>query len=442
MNQNKRVLIISSVPITHFGNLGVDRVSALEESGYKVDYLTKYQDDNHHVIGIYKPQYITHFLKKIKSLLPKRIISNLRRLCPFLFPKDNYIRGNGTMITSVNEDSPVVDNHLLLSKIEPIYSFVFVLAWQDMITSRSLQAIYEKLRVPIILTLVDFQPITGGCYYFGNCRNFENGCGTCPALASNIFDDITRYNFHIKKEVYNSINCGFIVNPYSLEFIKRAKIVPNDRLQVSYFSMNEDLYKPQDKSICRDFFGIKKTKKYVIFSRFTSVTHDRKGYPYLLATINKFAEIIGSKKDEVLLLLAGGKDELFERQFNIDVMNVGTLTVSELINAYSAADIFFSSSIDDAGPSMVNQSIMCGTPVLAFNIGSALYMVDNGETGYRVPLKNIGAMASCLVEHFNLDDEDKEAMQMKCRIKGLETGSRRKFAKTVLDFAEKLYTIH
>lgn len=438
MDQKKRALIISSVPITHFGNLGADRVSALEEYGYDVDYLTKYQDDNSNVIGIYSPQSITNCLRKVKSLLPSCLVNILRRFCPFLFPKDNYIRGNGIVITSVSEDFPVVDNESLLSLIEPIYSFVFVLAWQDMITSQSLKAIYEKLKVPIILTLVDFQPITGGCYYFGDCRNFENECGNCPALERKAMNDMTHYNFQTKKEIYNSINCGFMVNPYSLDFIKQSKIISENRLRVSYYTMNENLYRPLDKSSCRNLFRIEKHKKYVIFSRFTSVGHERKGYIYLLAAINKFAEIIGSQKDEVVLLLAGGKDELFESKFNIDVLNVGMLNVDELINAYSAADLFLSSSIDDAGPSMVNQSIMCGTPVLSFNIGSALYMIDNGETGYRVPLKDVDAMANCLDAHFNLSNDERKVMQNKCRCKGLETGSRGEFAKKLVLFAEEL----
>lgn len=99
---------------------------------------------------------------------------------------------------------------------------------------------------------------------------------------------------------------------------------------------------------------------------------------------------------------------------------------------------FVSSSIDDAGPSMVNQSIMCGTTVLSFDIGSALYMIDNGETGYRVPLKDVDAMETCLAAHFNLGNEERKVMQNKCRRKGVKTGARCEFAKTLVSFAGKL----
>lgn len=439
MAKQKRVLIVSSVPITHFGNLGIDRVAALENFGYEVDYLTKYQDENPHVIGVYPKRRNTLFLKSIKSVVSLRCLSFLKHWYSSLFEKNNYINKDGIIITNPDENCPAVDNNQLLSLIEPIYSFVYVLAWQDMITSSSLRAIYDKLHVPIIITTVDFQPITGGCYYFGKCRNFEVGCGNCPVLGGMDENDITRQNFLVKKENYNSMNCGFMVNPYSMEYVKRARLVSsNDRYQISYYSMDENLYKPLNRDYCRHICGINEEKKYVILSRFTSFNDKRKGYSYLVSAINSFASEIGARKNEILLLLVGGRDESFENLFNVDVHNLGYLNVESLIQAYSAADIFISSSVDDAGPSMVNQSIMCGTPVLSFNIGSALYLVDNDETGYIVKLRDVDSMTQSLVKHFNLTPEERSVMKNKCREKGVKTGSREIFARTVVDFAEKL----
>lgn len=434
---NKRILIISSVPITHFGNLGVDRVVSLEELGYEVDYLTKYKDRDPHVIGIYRPRYIFSFFRNIRNLMPAKIVAVLRRLCPFLFPKKLHLSHEGIEVKSPDENCPLVDTETLLSFIQPIYSFVQILAWQDMITSVSIKAIYDKLHVPIVLVPVDFQPFTGGCFYFGNCRNFESGCGNCPVFKGCETNDNSKINFKIKKEVYKSINCGFMVNPYTMDFIKKSKIISENRLQVDYYSMDDTLYKPLDIQKCRQKLDIS-NKKYVILSRFSSLNNLRKGCQYLHEIINTFAEKIGHERINVLLLFAGGQDEDFEKKFNVDVLNVGTLSTDELVQAYSAADIFISTSIDDAGPSMVNQAIMCGTPVLSFNIGSALYMVDNGETGYRVPLLDTEAMSNYLIEHFNLTPDDRQNMKKKCRVKGLETCSRKRAAMNFINFATKL----
>ena len=45
------------------------------------------------------------------------------------------------------------------------------------------------------------------------------------------------------------------------------------------------------------------------------------------------------------------------------------------------SDVFLSPSIQDAGPMMLNQALMCGTPAVAFNIGVA-YDIINDKTGY------------------------------------------------------------
>jgi glycosyltransferase involved in cell wall biosynthesis len=61
---------------------------------------------------------------------------------------------------------------------------------------------------------------------------------------------------------------------------------------------------------------------------------------------------------------------------------------------YQASELFVSSSLQDAGPMMVNESIMCGTPVVAFNLGVSEDLVINGITGYILPLGNTNEMAS------------------------------------------------
>ena len=37
--------------------------------------------------------------------------------------------------------------------------------------------------IPIVWTLHDMNPLTGGCHYSGGCTRFINGCGSCPQLS-------------------------------------------------------------------------------------------------------------------------------------------------------------------------------------------------------------------------------------------------------------------
>jgi len=42
----------------------------------------------------------------------------------------------------------------------------------------------SKVRKPIIWTMRDMWPMTGGCHYSLDCRNYEKGCGYCEQLCS------------------------------------------------------------------------------------------------------------------------------------------------------------------------------------------------------------------------------------------------------------------
>src|SRR5690606_26435095 len=42
-----------------------------------------------------------------------------------------------------------------------------------------------KLEKPIVWTLRDMWPVTGGCHYSMECERFAVGCGHCPQLGSN-----------------------------------------------------------------------------------------------------------------------------------------------------------------------------------------------------------------------------------------------------------------
>jgi len=68
--------------------------------------------------------------------------------------------------------------------------------------------------------------------------------------------------------------------------------------------------------------------------------------------------------------------------------------MKKLMEVYKAADLFISSSVEDSGPLMVNQSIAAGTPVAAFNVGVANDLVIDGKTGVLAPLYDYEYMAS------------------------------------------------
>lgn len=56
---------------------------------------------------------------------------------------------------------------------------------------------------PIVWTMHDFNPMTGGCHYPGECVGYLENCSECPQLVVNKLD-VTRFVLKDKKHVYGN----------------------------------------------------------------------------------------------------------------------------------------------------------------------------------------------------------------------------------------------
>jgi glycosyltransferase involved in cell wall biosynthesis len=86
-----------------------------------------------------------------------------------------------------------------------------------------------------------------------------------------------------------------------------------------------------------------------------------------------------------------------------------------LAAAYQAADTFVCPSIEDSGPMMINESLMCGTPVVSFDMGVAGDLVHTGTTGYRARLGDCRDLARGIGAILALSPDQRDAVARECR---------------------------
>ena len=68
----------------------------------------------------------------------------------------------------------------------------------------------------------------------------------------------------------------------------------------------------------------------------------------------------------------------------------------KLINFYRNSDFFINQSIQDAGPTMVSESLACGIPVISFDIGMSKDLIKNDFNGYLIKEKSSISLAKIL----------------------------------------------
>ena len=106
-----------------------------------------------------------------------------------------------------------------------------------------------------------------------------------------------------------------------------------------------------------------------------------KGISYLVEALQKLSRMLSEKMCSEVLLVAIGND--FDKlkpllPANIDSLGLGFVSKDELPEIYSMCDMYLCSSVNDAGPMMVNQSLCCGTPVVGLRYGLARSIWLNG----------------------------------------------------------------
>lgn len=187
--------------------------------------------------------------------------------------------------------------------------------------------------------------------------------------------------------------------------------------------IDSDLFKPNNKLEAREKLGLPKGKKIIFFGA-ASLTSKRKGLKELIeALLGLKSQIQAGEGIDVFLAIAGRNNPQLGVNMPFDYKFLGYLNYKQLATAYQAADLFACPSIEDSGPMMINQSIMCGTPVVAFKMGIALDLVINNVTGYSVENRNSIEFASAIKKLLTLPTKELEIMKINCRKLGMERTS-------------------
>jgi glycosyltransferase involved in cell wall biosynthesis len=94
-----------------------------------------------------------------------------------------------------------------------------------------------------------------------------------------------------------------------------------------------------------------------------------------------------------------------------------------MVKAFNAATLFVCPTLEDSGPGILGQAMLCGVPTVAFATGAAIDMIQTGDTGYLAELGNSADLANGIEFIVRLNSDEYARMSGKCREIGMSTCS-------------------
>lgn len=428
MKGGKKVLYISSFdPSKGVGAIAMDHFKALINNGLEVDFLTKFPVEGH-------PE-ILYVLKK-----PINKYVNFIKRFPYYFLK-KYKKSNKNNTENIRyfthrkESEPPVPVNKILKKIDNDYELIIIYFWQGLLTYKTIKKIYDhNITSPKFVFLCpDYTVMTGGCDHIGNCNRYDKGCGYCPMIGSKKFNDFTSWNVKYSAKVVDKIKPYIIVNNYMLPFFEKSPILKNCA-GIIKGNMIIDLqkFKPLPIDQLRLKYKIPKQTKFIILFGAQNLANERKGIKYLIESLHQlYNKLSDDVRKQILLLIVGKSENINNLLPEFPQKYLGYVSTTSLPEIYSMSNVFVSPSVNDPGPSMVNQSIACGTPVVSFEMGTALDVIKGRGTGVCVPLKDTKGMADGIFNILQMDKQKYNQLRETCRKIAEELHSYKTFSDKI-----------
>ena len=241
-----------------------------------------------------------------------------------------------------------------------------------------------KIKKPIIWTMHDSWSFCGAehhpnvlekdnRYQIGYYRNNK------PKTTHGI--DLCRKVWNKKKKHLKNKEIVFISpSTWERDCLKQSKLFSNKQCFVIPNIIQKDLFRPLDKVAIRDIFKIPNDKKIIGFGAAYDVDNPKgiKGSYYLMQLLQKLPV-----PSDYFLVIFGTVSAEFTSKIDVPFFASGFI-YNPLILAqlYNACDCCILPSLIENLPTTCLESVCCGVPVAAFDVGGTKDIIEHKINGY------------------------------------------------------------
>lgn len=258
---------------------------------------------------------------------------------------------------------------------------------QNFLSHKNIRQLIE-LGKPMVITMHDVWYFTGGCHYTRECDHFTKSCGNCVLIKHAGEKDMSHKAWKIKHNMYSDRMKFVACSNWLANLAKTSSLLKQEQVSCIPNPIDRSVFNRKNKQLSRKAFSLPEDKILILYVA-VKVDNERKGYHYLAAALKKIYESDSALKQDIEIVVMGGVDDPSLVNFYFPTHFLGRLSnVDSIVSCYNAADLFIAPSLEDNLPNTIVESISCGTPVVAFNIGGIPDIIEHKYNGYLAAYKD------------------------------------------------------
>lgn len=292
----------------------------------------------------------------------------------------------------------------------------------------------RKVEKPIVWTMRDMWPMTGGCHVgaaFG-CDRYKLGCGQCPQLGSKMAWDLSRLVVANKRASLPKRLRVVGISDWLTECASKSQVFNGYSVQTISNNVDTRSFCPTSPEIARQALGLPVDKRIVLVGALR-VTEFYKGFDLFLEAMR------GVLREDVHVLTFGRDAGPGLASLDVSHTNLGFMSDTlSLRLAYAAADVFVAPSLMDAFGKTLAEAMACGTPVVCFDATGPKDIVEHRVTGYKAVPFETKDLANGIQWVLNLPRERHDTLRRHARKRAVERFDSRVIASQYKALYEEL----
>ena len=257
-----------------------------------------------------------------------------------------------------------------------------------------------RIKAPIVWSLHDMWPFTGGCHYDEWCGAFVKGCGRCKVLGSDKANDLSSKVFSVKQKAYANANITVVgLSNWLAEEARKSRLFADKPIVNLPNPIDPEEFGPINKIFARQLFGLPADKKLILFGAMSATADPRKGFSQLAGALEQLSS-------DYELVVFGSEEPRTPQGFKQKAHYLGMLNDNVSLKAlYNAADVMVVPSLQENLSNAIMESLACGTPVVAFDIGGNSDMITHQQNGYLAKPFDANDLATGIAQHITESDK-------------------------------------